>query len=166
MALLCIIPHSITSWLWWCMDGWSDGYHYTFILILWFFFHCMPFKLLAVFVLFWWLVSISNCSLFLACKTSFHKLYYVEAICIMRSAYVFYGFLFLMHILQPKIFLYIYLKNVFLFPSNLIFHPLVWKVRPLYHKMLRMVCLSNVFQVFHVSSRQWKKLYYTKIISA
>jgi hypothetical protein len=100
------------------MDGLLDGW--IFILILCFIFHCILFKLLAVFILFWWLVSISNCSLFLACKTSFHKLNCVEGICIMRSFYVFYDCLFLMHILQAKIFLYIYLNNVVLFPSNLI----------------------------------------------
>jgi hypothetical protein len=120
MALHCIIPHGITPWLWWWMDGWSDGYQYTFILILCFIFHCMLFKELAVFIFFWWLVSISNCSLYLACKTLFHKLYCVEAIGIMRSFYVFYGCIFLMHILQPKTFLYTYLKNVLMFPSNLI----------------------------------------------
>ena len=91
------------------MDGWLDGYHYTFILILCFIIHCMLFKLRAVFVLFWWLVSICICSLFLACKTPFHKLYCVEAIHIMRSFFVFCGCLFLMHISQPKIFLYRYI---------------------------------------------------------
>lgn len=157
-----IIPHGIAPWLWWWTDGWLDGYHYTCILILCFIFHCVLFKLLAVFILFLWLDSNSNCSLFLACKTSVHKLYCVEAICIMGSFYVFNGCLFQMHNLQQKTFLYIYFKNAFLFPSNL-YHPSVWKVRPLYHKMLRMVCSSSVFQVFHVSSSQWKELLLYKI---
>lgn len=115
------------------MDGWTDGYHYTFILILCFIFHCMLFKLLAVFILFWWLVSNSNFSLVLTCKTSVHKLCCVESFT-SWGVYVFYGCLFLMHILQPKIFLCIYLKMCFCSQVTL-YRPSVWRVGPLHHNV-------------------------------
>jgi len=70
-----------------------------------------------------------------------------------------------MHVLQPRIFLYIYLKNMFLFPSNLI-SPLSMKSEAIVpqnikHGLLKQ-CISSIPCKFKSVE---KIIYYTKLIS-